>query len=195
MTTRLRVHSDQKSKLTPDIARDCHRRIWIEPVAPLDRGVRDRAFRRPDRQILDRPVREAAGRGRCRVRISLPGGRSIKADSLSFIWQSGETADTLASLRYVRENGGKTVGIINVPTSSLARLTDAIAPTLAGQKLGWPRLRRSPANWPRSRRWRSRSARLAVRSTPTPKAPWSLNLCDAHRSFGSDLRPCATSTA
>jgi glutamine---fructose-6-phosphate transaminase (isomerizing) len=53
-----------------------------------------------------------------------------------FISQSGETADTLASLRYVRENGGKTVGIINVPTSSLARLTDAIAPTLAGPEIG-----------------------------------------------------------
>ena len=39
--------------------------------------------------------------------------------------QSGETADTLASLRYVKERGAKTVGVVNVPDSSIARLTDA----------------------------------------------------------------------
>ena len=52
------------------------------------------------------------------------------------ISQSGETADTLASLRYVKENGSKTVGVVNVPTSSIARLTDAAAPTLAGPEIG-----------------------------------------------------------
>ena len=36
------------------------------------------------------------------------------------ISQSGETADTLASLRYVKDNGSKTVGVVNVPTSSIA---------------------------------------------------------------------------
>jgi glutamine---fructose-6-phosphate transaminase (isomerizing) len=50
--------------------------------------------------------------------------------------QSGETADTLACLRYVKENGSKTVGIVNVPTSSIARQTDAFAPTLAGPEIG-----------------------------------------------------------
>jgi glutamine---fructose-6-phosphate transaminase (isomerizing) len=50
--------------------------------------------------------------------------------------QSGETADTLASLRYVKERGAKTVGIVNVPGSSIARLTDAAAPTLAGPEIG-----------------------------------------------------------
>src|SRR5271167_966613 len=50
--------------------------------------------------------------------------------------QSGETADTLASLRYVKDNGSKTVGVVNVPTSSIARLTDAAAPTLAGPEIG-----------------------------------------------------------
>ena len=50
--------------------------------------------------------------------------------------QSGETADTLASLRYVKERGSKTVGVVNVPDSSVARLTDALAPTLAGPEIG-----------------------------------------------------------
>jgi glutamine---fructose-6-phosphate transaminase (isomerizing) len=50
--------------------------------------------------------------------------------------QSGETADTLASLRYVKERGAKTVGVVNVPDSSIARLTDAHAPTLAGPEIG-----------------------------------------------------------
>ena len=52
------------------------------------------------------------------------------------ISQSGETADTLASLRYVKDNGSKTVGVVNVPTSSIARMTDASAPTLAGPEIG-----------------------------------------------------------
>ena len=52
------------------------------------------------------------------------------------ISQSGETADTLASLRYVKANGSKTVGVVNVPASSIARLTDAAAPTLAGPEIG-----------------------------------------------------------
>ena len=50
--------------------------------------------------------------------------------------QSGETADTLASLRYVKERGAKTIGVVNVPMSSIARETDAAAPTLAGPEIG-----------------------------------------------------------
>ncbi len=52
------------------------------------------------------------------------------------ISQSGETADTLASLKYVKANGSKTVGVVNVPSSSIARLTDITAPTLAGPEIG-----------------------------------------------------------
>ncbi len=52
------------------------------------------------------------------------------------ISQSGETADTLASLKYVKEAGSKTVGVVNVPASSIARLTDVAAPTLAGPEIG-----------------------------------------------------------
>ena len=50
--------------------------------------------------------------------------------------QSGETADTLASLRYVKDGGAKTIGVVNVADSSVARLTDAAAPTLAGPEIG-----------------------------------------------------------
>ncbi len=53
-----------------------------------------------------------------------------------FISQSGETADTLASLRYAREQGSKALAVVNVPTSSIARLADGAAPTLAGPEIG-----------------------------------------------------------
>ena len=52
------------------------------------------------------------------------------------ISQSGETADTLASMRYASEQGSKTLAVVNVPTSSIARLADASAPTLAGPEIG-----------------------------------------------------------
>src|SRR5690606_21005075 len=38
-----------------------------------------------------------------------------------FVSQSGETADTLAALRYVKEKVAKVVSVVNVPTSSIAR--------------------------------------------------------------------------
>ena len=61
----------------------------------------------------------------------------VEKDGLTlFVSQSGETADTLASMRYAREQGAKTVAIVNVPTSSIARLADAQAPTLAGPEIG-----------------------------------------------------------
>jgi glucosamine--fructose-6-phosphate aminotransferase (isomerizing) len=61
----------------------------------------------------------------------------VDRDGLTIIIsQSGETADTLASLRYVKDNGSKTVGVVNVPSSSIARMTDVAAPTLAGPEIG-----------------------------------------------------------
>ncbi len=53
-----------------------------------------------------------------------------------FVSQSGETADTLASMRYARSRASKTLAVVNVPTSSIARLADASAPTLAGPEIG-----------------------------------------------------------
>src|SRR5436190_1497765 len=52
------------------------------------------------------------------------------------ISQSGETADTLAALRHMKENGVRTAGIINVPTSSMAREVDLLLPTHAGPEIG-----------------------------------------------------------
>ena len=50
--------------------------------------------------------------------------------------QSGETADTLASLKYAKDRGARAVAVVNVATSSIARLADAVAPTLAGPEIG-----------------------------------------------------------
>jgi glucosamine--fructose-6-phosphate aminotransferase (isomerizing) len=50
--------------------------------------------------------------------------------------QSGETADTLASLRYARAHGQHIIGIVNVPTSTMARESDVLAMTLAGPEIG-----------------------------------------------------------
>jgi glucosamine--fructose-6-phosphate aminotransferase (isomerizing) len=50
--------------------------------------------------------------------------------------QSGETADTLASLRYAREHQQHVLAIVNVPTSTIARESDVVMPTLAGPEIG-----------------------------------------------------------
>jgi glucosamine--fructose-6-phosphate aminotransferase (isomerizing) len=52
------------------------------------------------------------------------------------ISQSGETADTLAALRHMKGEGVTTAGIINVPTSSMAREVDLLLPTHAGPEIG-----------------------------------------------------------
>jgi glucosamine--fructose-6-phosphate aminotransferase (isomerizing) len=53
-----------------------------------------------------------------------------------FISQSGETLDTLAALRYAREQGQTIVSIVNSPESAIARASDAVLPTLAGPEIG-----------------------------------------------------------
>ena len=53
-----------------------------------------------------------------------------------FVSQSGETADTLASLRYARANKQSVAAIVNVPTSTIARESDIVLPTLAGPEIG-----------------------------------------------------------
>ena len=53
-----------------------------------------------------------------------------------FVSQSGETADTLAALRYCKEAGLKTAAVVNVPTSTIAREVDLVLPTLAGPEIG-----------------------------------------------------------
>jgi glucosamine--fructose-6-phosphate aminotransferase (isomerizing) len=52
------------------------------------------------------------------------------------ISQSGETMDTLFALRHVKEKGGKTLAIVNVPESTIAREADGVLRTLAGPEIG-----------------------------------------------------------
>ncbi|QIA23344.1 glutamine--fructose-6-phosphate transaminase (isomerizing) [Mesorhizobium sp. AA22] len=59
-----------------------------------------------------------------------------KTDAAFFISQSGETADTLASLRYCRKAGMKIGAVVNVRESTMARESDVILPTLAGPEIG-----------------------------------------------------------
>ncbi len=53
-----------------------------------------------------------------------------------FVSQSGETADTLAALRHVKDKVAKVVAVINVPTSSIARESDLALPIMAGIEVG-----------------------------------------------------------
>ena len=59
-----------------------------------------------------------------------PGGLAI------FISQSGETADTLATLRYAKAQKQHVLAVVNVPTSTIARESDVVMPTLAGPEIG-----------------------------------------------------------
>jgi glucosamine--fructose-6-phosphate aminotransferase (isomerizing) len=53
-----------------------------------------------------------------------------------FVSQSGETADTLATLRYCKAGKQRIVSIVNVRTSTIARESHAVLPTLAGPEIG-----------------------------------------------------------
>jgi glucosamine--fructose-6-phosphate aminotransferase (isomerizing) len=59
-----------------------------------------------------------------------------EGDLAIFISQSGETADTLAALRYAKGQGLHTLSIVNVPTSTIARESETVVPTLAGPEIG-----------------------------------------------------------
>ena len=61
----------------------------------------------------------------------------LSGEGLSIVVsQSGETADTLASLRYARSCGQKVAAIVNVRESTIAREADVVLPTLAGPEVG-----------------------------------------------------------
>src|SRR3546814_214317 len=66
---------------------------------------------------------------RYREPVLEPGGLAL------FISQSGETADTLAALRHCKQAGQVIAGVINVPTSSMAREADLVLPTPAGPEI------------------------------------------------------------
>ena len=57
-------------------------------------------------------------------------------DLMIVISQSGETADTLATLRYAKEHNQHVLAVVNVPTSTIARESDVVMPTLAGPEIG-----------------------------------------------------------
>jgi glucosamine--fructose-6-phosphate aminotransferase (isomerizing) len=57
-------------------------------------------------------------------------------DAALFVSQSGETADTLASLRYCKAQGMQIGAVVNVRESTIARESNVIFPTLAGPEIG-----------------------------------------------------------
>ena len=57
-------------------------------------------------------------------------------DLAIFVSQSGETADTLASLRYAKGEKQHVLSVVNVQSSTIARESDIVMPTLAGPEIG-----------------------------------------------------------
>ena len=93
-----------------------------------------------------------------------------KGDLAIFVSQSGETADTLASLRYAKEQSQHVLSVVNVQSSTIARESDVIMPTLAGPEIGVASTKASPASlrcWPVLR---SRPGVRAVCLAPTRSA-------------------------
>ncbi|MBF0141939.1 MAG: glutamine--fructose-6-phosphate transaminase (isomerizing) [Magnetococcales bacterium] len=87
-------------------------RYWIEQLARIPTSV------------------EIASEYRYREPPLAPGGITV------VISQSGETADTLAALRYAKGHGQKVVAIVNVAESSIARAADVVLLTQAGPEIG-----------------------------------------------------------
>ena len=87
-------------------------KYWIESVARIPVDI------------------DVASEFRYRSPVMEKGGVSL------FISQSGETADTLAALRYCKEQGQKIVSIVNVAESTMARESDCVLRTLAGPEIG-----------------------------------------------------------
>jgi glucosamine--fructose-6-phosphate aminotransferase (isomerizing) len=73
---------------------------------------------------------EVASEFRYREPALTPGGLAVAVS------QSGETADTLAALRYCKAQGLTTAALVNVHTSTMAREADVIWPTWAGPEIG-----------------------------------------------------------
>ena len=59
-----------------------------------------------------------------------------KGSAALFISQSGETADTLAALRYCAKEGQHVVSLLNVPESTIGRESEVVFPTLCGPEIG-----------------------------------------------------------
>ncbi|MCI5049462.1 MAG: glutamine--fructose-6-phosphate transaminase (isomerizing) [Rickettsiales bacterium] len=87
-------------------------RYWIESLANVPTNI------------------DVASEFRYREPILSPNGLTI------VISQSGETADTLAALKYAQSKGQSTLAVVNVEESSMAKQADAILPTRAGPEIG-----------------------------------------------------------
>ncbi|MBF0111006.1 MAG: glutamine--fructose-6-phosphate transaminase (isomerizing) [Magnetococcales bacterium] len=87
-------------------------RYWIEKLARIPVGV------------------EIASEYRYREPPQVSGAMMV------VISQSGETADTLAALRYAKGEGQQVLGIVNVPESTIARESDGVLYTQAGPEIG-----------------------------------------------------------
>ena len=87
-------------------------RFWLESLAgvPADADV--------------------ASEFRYRAPPMAPGGLGL------LVSQSGETADTLAALRYMKARGQNILSVLNVPESSMARDSDAVLDSIAGPEIG-----------------------------------------------------------
>lgn len=82
-------------------------------------------------QLTRIPVEaDVASEWRYREPPLAPGGAAI------LVSQSGETADTLAALKLLKDSAQKTLAIVNVPDSSMARLSDGAVLTAAGPEVG-----------------------------------------------------------
>ncbi len=82
-------------------------------------------------RIVRAPVEvDVASEFRYRTPFLMPGGLAL------FISQSGETADTLAALRYCHQHDQHTLAIVNVAESTMAREAEGLLQTLAGPEIG-----------------------------------------------------------
>jgi len=99
-----------------------------------------------------------------------------KGGAALMISQSGETADTLAALRFVKEQGQRVIAVVNVPESSMARIATCCCRPMRARRSGLLRPRRSPASsspWPASPSPRGASgARLTVPRRSVSRRPW-----------------------
>ena len=73
---------------------------------------------------------EVASEYRYRQPVAMPGGLAVA------ISQSGETADTLASLRLAKQLGLQAIALVNVVTSTIARESNGVMPLFAGPEIG-----------------------------------------------------------
>ena len=122
------VHIDlAEAGLTPEEIRDISQIYIIGCGSAYHVGI---AAQYVMEDLARIPVRvELASEFRYRNMILDPKGLAI------VISQSGETADTLAAMRAARENGMKTLAIVNVVGSTIAREADKVLYTLAGPEI------------------------------------------------------------